>query len=114
MITVWARSTPAAARVSSSGANWGNLVALRTDLDLAHHQGVVVGGGGEQMDLVALGVGSTANRLAVHHDREQLGCLPVGPGNVVTGIDVTGIDVTGNDVTGNDVTPSTENSESRV
>ena len=68
----------------------GDLVALRADLDLAHHQGVVVGGGGEQMDLVALGVGSTANRLAVHHDREQLGDLPVGPGRD----DLTGDDLT--------------------
>ena len=53
----------------------GDLVGLRTDLDLAEDQGVVVGGGGEQMDLVALGVGRAAHRLAVDRDREQ---WPVG------------------------------------
>jgi len=40
----------------------GDLVALRADLDLAHHQGVVMGGGGEQMGVVALGVDTDVER----------------------------------------------------
>ena len=49
-----------------------DLIAPRTELDLAQHQSVVLAGIDEQVDLAALGLGSTANRLTVHQDRRQL------------------------------------------
>lgn len=55
------------------GGEHRDLVGLRADLDLAQDQGIAVGGGREEMHLVALGVGGAAYGLAVHRDRDQLG-----------------------------------------
>ena len=62
-----------------------DLVGFRADLDLAQDQCVLVGGCGEQVHLVALGVDGTADGLAIDRDRDQrrrFGCLTRGGGGV--------------------------------
>ena len=63
---------PAGGELVEKRGEHRDLVGLRTDLNLAEDQGVVVSRGGEQMGLIALGVRRAAHRLAVDRDREQL------------------------------------------
>jgi len=60
-----------AGELIEQGCEHRDLIGLHTDLDLTEHEAVAVGRGGEQVHLVALGIGGAAHGLALHCDTGQ-------------------------------------------